>query len=261
MSNATATAPTDPTNLNSNANSSPEQPNSSNEEAVKGESRLERTQVENFDKSVEKSGLEGMEHDHNHDEAEHSKGEDGHIGDGQDRDESRKQSSTDKGEPSGQTSTDKAETQEDPAKPAEPAKPEANGDVTGNESEKQMQGTVDGTSAGVASNTKADEKSQKQAIDTYQSQQAKDKGKDGKQDKEPRGGYDPTPVPKQNYDGYTCKFIFHRATNLPLADINTLSSDPYLFAILETEVPRRHKVNEPPVWRSTTIRQTFVCFF
>ncbi|MCJ1286923.1 hypothetical protein MMC26_006269 [Xylographa opegraphella] len=78
-------------------------------------------------------------------------------------------------------------------------------------------------------------------------------GGDGKQ-KAPAGGYDKTPVAKV-LPGYTVKFTFHRATNLPMADINTLSSDPYLVASLKTSLPLRHKEDPRISFRTRTLRR------
>ena len=72
--------------------------------------------------------------------------------------------------------------------------------------------------------------------------------------KGPAGGYDATPVP-QLPSGFTVKFTFHRATNLPFADINTLSSDPYLLVQLNTLLPTRHKQDPRLRLRTPTIRR------
>ena len=77
---------------------------------------------------------------------------------------------------------------------------------------------------------------------------------DNNEKKGPAGGFDPTPVPKAK-PGYTVKFTFHRATNLPMADINTLSSDPYIVATLKTSLPLRHKEDPRIQWRTPTIRR------
>lgn len=71
----------------------------------------------------------------------------------------------------------------------------------------------------------------------------------------PAGGFDDTPIPHAP-PGYTLKFTFHRAVNLPLGDLNTLSSDPYIRAILATDLPRRHKQEPDLTFRSPTIRRT-----
>ena len=50
-------------------------------------------------------------------------------------------------------------------------------------------------------------------------------------DSEPAGGLDKTPVPPAS-SGYTIRFTFHKCTNLPAADLATVSSDPYFMATL-----------------------------
>jgi hypothetical protein len=81
-------------------------------------------------------------------------------------------------------------------------------------------------------------------------------GLGGKADDEeqPAGGYDDTPVPKLR-SGYTVKFTFHRAKNLPAADISTFSSDPYIMAQLYTSVPPRHREDPKLLFRTPTIRR------
>ncbi|KAF2134246.1 C2 domain-containing protein [Dothidotthia symphoricarpi CBS 119687] len=75
-----------------------------------------------------------------------------------------------------------------------------------------------------------------------------------KKDKTPEGGYDATPIPRAP-PGYTVKFTFHHANNLPLADINTLSADPFILADLQTGLPTRHKEDPPLTLRTRTVRQ------
>ena len=72
--------------------------------------------------------------------------------------------------------------------------------------------------------------------------------------KGPAGGFDDTPLPRAP-PGYTVKFTFHRAHNLPLADINTLSADPFIVAELSTSLSPRHKEDPPLQKRTQTIRQ------
>jgi hypothetical protein len=72
--------------------------------------------------------------------------------------------------------------------------------------------------------------------------------------KGPEGGFDDTPIPRAPL-GYTVKFTFHRANNLPLADINTLSADPFIVAVLDTGLPTRHKEDPELTLRTPTIRQ------
>ncbi|OTA97845.1 hypothetical protein M434DRAFT_18760 [Hypoxylon sp. CO27-5] len=71
----------------------------------------------------------------------------------------------------------------------------------------------------------------------------------------PPGGFDPTPIPDAP-PGFTVKFIFHRAENLPAADISTGTSDPFLTATLTTSLPKRHKEDPDLVYRTRTIRKT-----
>ena len=72
---------------------------------------------------------------------------------------------------------------------------------------------------------------------------------------EPAGGFDSTKVHHRS-PGYTVKFTFHRATNLPFADIPSFSSDPFLTATLKTSLPKRHKQDPNIMWRTTTIRKS-----
>ncbi|KAI0175499.1 hypothetical protein GGR52DRAFT_314823 [Hypoxylon sp. FL1284] len=71
----------------------------------------------------------------------------------------------------------------------------------------------------------------------------------------PPGGFDSTPLPDAP-PGYTVKFTFHRASNLPAADYATGSSDPYLTATLTTSLPKRHKEDPDLVFRTRTLRKT-----
>ncbi|KAK5681508.1 hypothetical protein LTS10_006040 [Elasticomyces elasticus] len=70
----------------------------------------------------------------------------------------------------------------------------------------------------------------------------------------PAGGFDATPIPSR-LAGYTLKITIHRATNLPMADLNSFSSDPYVLAQIDTETPTRHKEDPPVRHRTQTIRQ------
>ncbi|KAI1638465.1 hypothetical protein F4809DRAFT_600106 [Biscogniauxia mediterranea] len=71
----------------------------------------------------------------------------------------------------------------------------------------------------------------------------------------PPGGFDPTPIPDAP-PGYTVKFVFHRAENLPAADLGSGSSDPFLTATLTTALPKRHKEDPDLHYRTRTIRKT-----
>lgn len=77
---------------------------------------------------------------------------------------------------------------------------------------------------------------------------------DKKKSDEPAGGYDSTQF-KKSPPGWTIKITFIRAANLPMADINTLSSDPYVAAQLTTSLPPRHKEDPPLRFRTQTIRR------
>ncbi|KAK4445097.1 hypothetical protein QBC34DRAFT_442004 [Podospora aff. communis PSN243] len=71
----------------------------------------------------------------------------------------------------------------------------------------------------------------------------------------PPGGFDPTPLPDAP-QGYTLKFTFHKAFNLPVADIQSSSADPFIHATLTAPVPRRHKEDPPLTHRTRTIRSS-----
>ena len=73
--------------------------------------------------------------------------------------------------------------------------------------------------------------------------------------KPPPGGFDDTPVPIAR-PGLTVRITFHCARNLPTADINSLSSDPFIVAQLNTSLPTRHKEDPPLVFRTPTIHRT-----
>lgn len=76
-----------------------------------------------------------------------------------------------------------------------------------------------------------------------------------KSKKSPPGGFDDTPLPECP-PGYTLKFTFHKASNLPAADIHNVSADPYLRATLTADIPRRHKDDPFLTHRTKTIRGT-----
>ncbi|OQO07491.1 hypothetical protein B0A48_07188 [Cryoendolithus antarcticus] len=82
-----------------------------------------------------------------------------------------------------------------------------------------------------------------------------EKKKDEKKGDGPAGGYDGTPIPFHQ-PGYTLKFTIHRASNLPMADVNSLSSDPYVLAELKTDHQTRHKEDPPLRLRTPTIRRS-----
>lgn len=72
--------------------------------------------------------------------------------------------------------------------------------------------------------------------------------------KGPAGGFDETPVPSAP-PGYTIKITFHKAENLPFADLGTLSSDPYVHAVLRTDLSKRHKQDPDLKLRTPTIHR------
>jgi hypothetical protein len=80
------------------------------------------------------------------------------------------------------------------------------------------------------------------------------KAPEGAKEKKPAGGFDSTPIP-QAPPGYTLKFTFHRAKDLPFADINSLSSDPFIHATLTTDLQKRHKQDPDVTFRTPTIRR------
>lgn len=71
----------------------------------------------------------------------------------------------------------------------------------------------------------------------------------------PPGGYDPTPLPKLP-PGYTVKFTFHKALNLPISDVHSSSSDPYIAATLTADIPTRHKEDPLMIHRTKTIHRS-----
>ena len=73
-----------------------------------------------------------------------------------------------------------------------------------------------------------------------------------KDSKGPAGGFDSTPVARQP-PGYTVRITFHRAARLPVADLTTFSSDPFLTAEVKTALPTRHKEDPLLRFRSRTI--------
>ncbi|KAK3376852.1 hypothetical protein B0T24DRAFT_665716 [Lasiosphaeria ovina] len=76
------------------------------------------------------------------------------------------------------------------------------------------------------------------------------------QDKtKPPGGFDQTPLPDAP-PGYTVKFTFHKAENLPIADLRTSAADPFIHATLTTDTPTRHKEDPPLTRRTRTLRAT-----
>lgn len=78
----------------------------------------------------------------------------------------------------------------------------------------------------------------------------------GKKDEgQPAGGFDETPIARAP-PGFSVKFTFHRALKLPMADINSMSSDPFVLATLTADLPTRHKQDPLLRFRSPTIRKS-----
>lgn len=73
-------------------------------------------------------------------------------------------------------------------------------------------------------------------------------------DSQPAGGFDATPIPHAP-PGYTLKFTFHRGIDLPVADFGSFSSDPYVYAQLSVDLPRRHKQDPFASFRTPTVRK------
>jgi len=100
------------------------------------------------------------------------------------------------------------------------------------------------------------QETQQSAHDPKKQQDSKEQGKsaDKKEEKQPAGGYDATPLPNLE-PGWTLKITFHRADNLPMADLNTMSSDPYILAQITSSVPPRHKEDPFLRLRTPTVRK------
>lgn len=80
--------------------------------------------------------------------------------------------------------------------------------------------------------------------------------KDELKDKaQPPGGFDATPFPDVP-PGWTVRFLFHQAENLPAADLTTQAADPFIRATLSAPIPLRHKEDPPMVKRTRTIHTT-----
>lgn len=80
--------------------------------------------------------------------------------------------------------------------------------------------------------------------------------KDELKDKvQPPGGYDDTSFPDMA-PGWTVRFVFYKAENLPAADLTTQAADPFIKATLSAPIPLRHKEDPPVVKRTRTIPKT-----
>lgn len=71
----------------------------------------------------------------------------------------------------------------------------------------------------------------------------------------PPGGFDDTPLPSVP-QGYTVKFTFVRASNLPVSDLHTTAADPFIVATLTTSLPKRHKEDPDMVHRTRTVHRS-----
>jgi len=71
----------------------------------------------------------------------------------------------------------------------------------------------------------------------------------------PPGGYDKTLIPTAR-DGYTVRFTIHRAESLPVSDLASRSSDPFVTATLTSDLPKRHKEDPEMVLRTRTIHKS-----
>ena len=94
-------------------------------------------------------------------------------------------------------------------------------------------------------------------VSMKQEQDAQAKPDGQEQEKGPEGGYDGTQIarPPPGTVGYTVKITMHRATNLPMGDAHSFSSDPYVLARLNTDLPTRHKEDPNLRFRTPTIRK------
>ncbi|KAK5164134.1 uncharacterized protein LTR77_010225 [Saxophila tyrrhenica] len=74
----------------------------------------------------------------------------------------------------------------------------------------------------------------------------------------PAGGFDNTPIPSPPAGtvGYTLRITIHQATNLTMGDLHAFSSDPYVLAQLNTNLPTRHKEDPNLRYRSRTVHKT-----
>lgn len=78
----------------------------------------------------------------------------------------------------------------------------------------------------------------------------------GKDEKKPSGGTDKTPLHPQKGPTYTVRITFHRANHLPVADLPRRSSDPFVLAQCNANVPTRHKDDPPIRFRTATAHLT-----
>lgn len=117
-------------------------------------------------------------------------------------------------------------------------------------------GGVDGGATDGAHALNGMQKQQQRAATIKQQykQQYKHQKEKIKNHNQPPGGYDDTPIPDAP-PGWTVKFTFHRATNLPASDISTQRSDPFVEATLTTGLRKRHKEDPNLTHRTPTMRR------
>ncbi|KOS22906.1 E3 ubiquitin-protein ligase Nedd-4 [Escovopsis weberi] len=82
-----------------------------------------------------------------------------------------------------------------------------------------------------------------------------DSKSDGTNSSSPPGGFDTTPFPEDAPQGYTVRFIFHSAWDLPVADFHTGSADPYIIATLRG-IRKRNEDDPDLRHRTSTQRRT-----
>lgn len=72
----------------------------------------------------------------------------------------------------------------------------------------------------------------------------------------PQGGYDSTPLAPCTSRTYTLRITFHKATNLPVADFGSQTSDPFILAQATTSHKLRHSQDPYLRFRTNTVRKT-----
>lgn len=142
----------------------------------------------------------------------------------------------------------------DGAVPSTNGGPSSNGDDLPNREEGALENKIEGLQDPEANGNKPPNdqphhhSSDFKGLYTEGKEKVKDKTK-------PSGGFDTTPLPDAP-PGYTVRFIFHKASNLPAADLGTRSSDPFIHVTLRAAIPKRHKEDPDLVHRTKTERRT-----
>ena len=122
-----------------------------------------------------------------------------------------------------------------------------------------QEGRVDGMTTGEEVNEKTDSSQTPNGTpagptqDEQSAQGEKGTHKDG-----PEGGFDALRIPRAppGVVDHTLKITFHRATHLVMGDAHAFSSDPYILAQLNTNLPQRHKEDPHLRFRSPTVRKS-----